>query len=327
MTFIGWIRSIVLVTLIALLGTTALHAPNTPPAMSDTLASPYRSDTMRTPSGLDVQGHRGARGRRPENTWPAFRYALEQGVPTLEMDVVISADGQVVVSHEPWMNADICTDPEGQPISEDEAQQHNLYRMTYPEIAAYDCGMRQHPSFSEQQPEPASKPLLRDVIAEAEAFVRDTDREPVFYNIETKSRLEWEGRFHPPPDTFAQHLIDVVEAAGVSPRTTVQSFDMRTLRYTREVAPTLRLALLVASESDAGVADNLNALGFVPHIYSPDYQLVDAGLVDATHARDMLVIPWTVNDEAIMQRLVDMGVDGFITDYPERGQRFRTDSN
>lgn len=326
MKFVGWIRSIVLITF-ALLSATALHAPTTSSAMSDTLASPHRPDTMRTPAGLDVQGHRGARGRRPENTWPAFRYALEQGVSTLEMDVVISADGQVVVSHEPWMNANICTDPEGQPIPEDEAQQHNLYRMTYPEIAAYDCGMRQHPSFSEQQPEPASKPLLRDVIAQAEAFVRDTGREPVFYNIETKSRPAWDGRFHPPPNAFAQHLIDGIQAAGVSPRTTVQSFDMRTLRYIREAAPALRLALLIASESDAGVADNLNALGFVPHIYSPDYNLVDAALVNTAHAHDMLVIPWTVNDQTTMQRLVDIGVDGLITDYPERGQRLQSRSD
>ena len=173
------------------------------------------------------------------------------------MDVVISADGQVVVSHEPWMNADICTDPEGAPIAEKEAQQHNLYRMTYSEIATYDCGMRQHPLFPEQEPVPVSKPLLRDVIARAEAFVQDSGRKPVFYNIETKSRPAWEERFHPSPHVFAQHLIDVIEAANVSPRTTVQSFDMRTLRYVRKTAPTLRLALLVAPENDMGLADNL----------------------------------------------------------------------
>ncbi|MGM0705880.1 MAG: glycerophosphodiester phosphodiesterase [Bacteroidota bacterium] len=294
--------------------------------MSDPEATtPYRSDTLRTPAGLDVQGHRGARGRRPENTWPAFQYALEQGLPTLEMDVVISADGQVVVSHEPWMNADICTAPNGAPLPNDEAQQHNLYRMTYDEIAAYDCGQRQHPSFPEQQPEPAAKPLLRDVIAQAEAFVRATEREPVFYNIETKSRPAWEGRFHPPPDAFAQHLIDVIAATGVSPRTTVQSFDPRTLRYTREAAPELRLALLIAQESDQGVSENLEALGFVPHIYSPDAALVDAALVQTAHAQGMQVIPWTVNDLETMRGLVEIGVDGLITDYPDRGMRVRAE--
>jgi glycerophosphoryl diester phosphodiesterase len=298
---------------------------NVSSAMSDPLSAPHRPDTLRTPEGLDVQGHRGARGHRPENTWAAFQYALEQGVPTLEMDVVISGDGQVVVSHEPWMNADICTTPGGQPIPDDEAQQHNLYRMTYSEIAAYDCGERQHPAFPEQEPEPAVKPLLRDVIARAEAFVQDTGRDAVFYNIETKSRPAWEGRFQPPPDTFAQHLIDVVEAADVSPRTTVQSFDPRTLRYTREAAPTLRLALLIAQQGDAGLAENLKGLGFVPHIYSPNYQLVDATLIDAAHSRDMQVIPWTVNDLEVMQRLVALGVDGLITDYPDRGMRLRSE--
>lgn len=293
--------------------------------MSDALSPPHRPDTMRTPVGLDVQGHRGARGKRPENTWPAFRYALEQGVSTLELDVVISADGQVVVSHEPWMNADICTDPEGQPIPEDQAQQHNLYRMTYNEIVAYDCGQRQHPLFPDQVPEPAAKPLLRTVIARAEAFVQETGRDAVFYNIETKSRVEWDGRFHPPPDAFAQHLIDVIEATGVSARTTVQSFDPRTLRYTRQSTPGLRLALLVAEAADHGLAENVEQLGFIPHIYSPDYRLVDRALIEAAHERDMLVIPWTVNDRTAMQRLIDMGVDGLITDYPERGQQVRTE--
>lgn len=321
----SWIRRALLVTLLGMLGTAALHISNAPAAMSDTDPVSECPDTVRTPAGLDVQGHRGARGRRPENTWPAFQYALEQGVPTLELDVVISADGQVVVSHEPWMNAAICTAPDGTPIPEGEGQQHNLYRMTYDEIAAYDCGQRQHPAFPEQVPELASKPLLRDVIARAEAFVRDTGRDAVFYNIETKSRPAWEGRFHPPPDVFAQHLIDVVEAAGVSPRTTVQSFDPRTLRYTRHAAPGLRLALLVAQEGDAGLAENLTTLGFVPHIYSPDHQLVSPALVDTAHARGMQVIPWTVNDVVAMRRLVNWGVDGFITDYPDRGMRLHTE--
>jgi glycerophosphoryl diester phosphodiesterase len=321
----GWIRRALLVILLGMLGTAALHMSKAPAAMSDTGPVSERPDTVRTPAGLDVQGHRGARGRRPENTWPAFQYALEQGVSTLEMDVVISADGQVVVSHEPWMNAEICTAPDGTPVSKDKAQQHNLYRMTYEEIAAYDCGQRQHPSFPKQMPESAPKPLLRDVIARAEAFVRDTGRDAVFYNIETKSRLAWEGRFHPPPDVFAQHLIDVIEAAGVSPRTTVQSFDLRTLRYTRDAAPGLRLALLVAQEGDAGLAENLTTLGFVPHIYSPNYQLVDAALVNTAHTRGMQVIPWTVNNRNAMRRLVNMGVDGFITDYPDRGMRLRSE--
>jgi glycerophosphoryl diester phosphodiesterase len=97
------------------------------------------------------------------------------------------------------------------------------------------------------------------------------------------------------------------------------------LRYTRDAAPGLRLALLVAQEGDAGLAENLTTLGFVPHIYSPNYQLVDAALVNTAHTRGMQVIPWTVNNRNAMRRLVNMGVDGFITDYPDRGMRLRSE--
>lgn len=314
-----WIQRVLCVTLLVL-GAYALPSSSCALPAMPAAAPP---DTVRAPDGFDLQGHRGARGRRPENTWPAFRFALEQGVTTLEMDVVISGDGQVVVSHEPWMNADICTAPDGTPISPDRAQQHNLYRMPYREIAAYDCGRRGHPAFPEQNAEPASKPLLRTVVARAEAFVHDTGRAPVFYNIETKSRPAWEGRFHPSPNVFAQALIDAVQEAGISARTIVQSFDPRTLRYIRTAAPGLRLALLVGYEAEGALAEQVEALGFVPQVYSPDHRLVDPALIEAAHRRGMQVIPWTVNDPEAMQRLADLGVDGLITDYPDRARHLR----
>ena len=314
----SWIRIGLLVTLGAMLWATAWYSPEGIFDMSATTDS--ATHTARTPPGFDLQGHRGARGMRPENTWPAFAYALALGIPTLEMDVVVSADGEVVVSHEPWMSPAICTAPDGRPLSENEAQEHNLYQMAYSEIAAYDCGSRAHPSFPDQMPTAAPKPLLPDVLERAEAFVRRTGRDPVFYNIETKSRPEWETVFHPPPDVFAQHLIDVVQQAGVSSRTTIQSFDPRTLRYTREAAPGLRLALLVSQQADSGVSHNVNDLGFVPHIYSPSYKLVTPSMIKQAQSTGMQVIPWTVNSRGDMRRIIEMGADGFITDYPERGQ-------
>ena len=274
-----------------------------------------------TPSTFDLQGHRGARGLAPENTLPAFRKALTLGVTTLELDVVISQDGSVVVSHEPWMNPTICTTPDGERIPGD-GQSHNLYQMTYDEIAAYDCGSRQHPRFPEQETTPATKPQLRDVIAMAEEHVDLGGRDrPVFYNIETKSRPSWEGTFHPNPQTFAQAVIDVVKETGVARRVTIQSFDPRTLQAVHAMDVPVRTALLISRTYNPGLPAAIEQLGFTPDIYSPDYRLVDADLLQQAHERGMQVIPWTVNETDEMERLIERGVDGLITDYPNRAVR------
>jgi glycerophosphoryl diester phosphodiesterase len=277
-------------------------------------------DTTRTPDGFDLQGHRGARGLAPENTIPAFRRALEIGVTTLEMDVVVAGDGTVVVSHEPWMAHEKCRTPQGERISESDERTHNLYEMTYAEIEAYDCGGLRLPDFPEQTPTSAPKPRLRDVLRMAEAYVDDHDRAPVFYNIETKSRPDWEGTFHPDPHTFAERVLAVVEAEGVAPRTTIQSFDPRTLEATHERTDAVRLALLVAPGMDGAFDEHLARLSFTPDVYSPAHSLVDADLVAAVHDRGLHLVPWTVNDPFDMERLIQLGVDGLITDYPDRGR-------
>lgn len=289
-----------------------------PPISSQQLAS--SEDSTLVPEGFDLQGHRGARGLAPENTLPAFRRALDLGVTTLEMDVVVSEDGDVVVSHEPWMNPDICMTPDGERIPKGEGRQHVLYEMDYDRIAAYDCGSLQPSQFPEQQNQPASKPRLRDVFEEVEASVQDRSRGPIFYNIEMKSRPAWEGRFHPDPDTFAEHVLAVVQDANVEARTTLQSFDPRTLEAASRRNEVVRIALLVNWMDNGGLSTNLQRLSFTPDIYSPDQRLVDERLIATAHERGMQVIPWTVNDRLTMKRFIRQGVDGLITDYPDRGR-------
>lgn len=276
-------------------------------------------DTTRTPSGFDLQGHRGARGLAPENTIPAFRRALEIGVTTLEMDVVMAGDGTVVVSHEPWMAAEKCHLPNGERIPEGEEQAHNLFEMTYDEIETYDCGRLRLDNFPEQTPAAAPKPRLRDVLRMAEAHVEAHDRAPVFYNIEVKSREEWEGTFQPGPSTFAEQVLAVVTEQGVAARTTLQSFDPRVLEAVKEADSTVRIALLVWTKDT--VAEHLSTLSFRPDVYSPSAHLVDDGRVKAAHEHGLQIVPWTVNDPNAMRRLLDYDVDGFITDYPNRAQQ------
>ena len=270
-------------------------------------------------AAMDLQGHRGARGLLPENTIPSMLRALEEGVTTLELDVVITEDRRVVLSHEPWMSSIICRTPSGEPIDEREERTFNIYEMTYDEAAGFDCGSRGHPAFPTQRPTAAGKPLLREVLRVADGYAAVTGRAAPRYNVEIKSEPDADGRFQPEPELFVRLVHDVLAGEGVLERTTIQSFDPRALRAARALDPNLRLALLV-SETDGFEADVVR-LGFTPQVYSPQFGLVDAAMVSDAHAEDVAVIPWTVNSPEDIRHLLDLGVDGIITDYPDVGRK------
>lgn len=265
---------------------------------------------------FDLHGHRGARGLKPENTIPSFIEALNQGVTTLEMDVVITKDKQVVVSHEPWMAADICLQPDGSEISPKEEKRFNIYEMTYAEAGRYDCGSKGNPRFAEQHKMKAVKPLLRDVIAAVEDHIKSFTRYEVDYSIEIKSHPQGDNRFHPAPEEFSDLVFKLVNEYLPLERVVIQSFDIRVLQYWKKTYPQVRLALLV--ENRKTVEENLKELGFTPSVYSPYFQLLTAETVQQIKALGMRVIPWTVNEKSDMQRLRSWGVDGLITDYPDR---------
>ena len=280
--------------------------------------------TMELPVTFDWQGHRGARGLLPENSIPAFRKALEYPfVRTLELDVAVSADSQVIVSHEPWMNPAICRGPEGELLTE--AEKINLYQLDYATIRQYDCGSWGHERFPEQEPVAVYKPLLRDVIEAADAYARELGRELPRYNIEIKSEPDYDGVFAPPPAEFVALVRREIERAGIRERTTVQSFDVRVIRELNRQDPTLVIAYL--DEYPGGLSQKLSELGFEPAIYSPYYQTLSANVVRECHERGMRVIPWTVNDTAAMRGMIEIGVDGIITDYPDRAARLYADPN
>jgi len=271
-------------------------------------------------SPFDIQGHRGARGLAPENTLPAFKVALELGVTTLELDTVISADHEVVVSHDPWFSSQICSKPDGEPVTPEEEQEHLIYQIPYAEVARFDCGKRGHPDFPRQQPQAAVKPLLQDVIAFSESYAQEHGRPPARYNVETKSLPDGDGRLHPAPEAFVELIWKVVEETGIAGRFILQSFDARTLREARVRALPIQLALLISPgfhTPKGHLRKGLEDLGFTPDIYSPDFHLVTENVVEMAHNQGILVIPWTVNDAEDMLRLREMGVDGLITDYPD----------
>lgn len=268
---------------------------------------------------FDVQGHRGCRGLRPENTIQAFLLALDSGVTTLEMDVVITRDRQVVVSHEPWMSGSICLDPAGKEIAPKDTLKHNIYALSYEEVRQYDCGSKGNERFPEQVKMAAYKPLLRDVIIAVENHIKNHTKYEVDYNIEIKSDPRGDDKYHPKPEEFTKLVYDLVDQYLPMSRVVIQSFDFRVLKHLHTQYPDLRTAALVENKS---LEANLKSLGFTPSIYSPYYKLVTPAMVKQCKAQKMRLIPWTVNDEREMLALKGMGVDGFITDYPDRAAKY-----
>lgn len=275
------------------------------------------NDTAYTFPSFDKEGHRGSRGLMPENTIPAMQKAIDLGMTTLEMDMVISKDNKVVVSHDPYFNADITTTPEGGTLTKTEATKRLLYAMPYDSIKKYDVGLKPHPGFPRQQKLAAHKPLLSELLRASEAYAKQKGKWPLWYNIETKTKKGSDGVAHPAPEAFVDLLVSVVQKEGVAARTVIQSFDVRTLQVAHRKYPSIKTSLLIESNNNQTMEQQLTELGFVPFVYSPHYTLVTPQLIKSCHEKGMRIVPWTVNDKQGIERLTAMGVDGIITDYPD----------
>lgn len=287
---------------------------------------------------FDLQGHRGARGLAPENTLAGFARALAIGVTTIEMDVAITADGAVVVSHDPALNPSITRGPDGGFI---EAPGPLIRSLTLDELRRYDVGRirpgsRYASLYPDQVPADGERvPTLAEVIA----LTRRPGAEGVRFNIETKVFPEHPERTVPPQE-MAERLAAVLAAEGVEGRAIVQSFDWRTLAWFQANRPGIGLAFLTSAYRGADTVGPRNGHpspwlaghdpaavgGSIPRtvhaaggrIWSPDHRgLTEAEMAEA-RALGLTVIPWTANDPAVMERLILWGADGLISDYPDR---------
>jgi glycerophosphoryl diester phosphodiesterase len=272
--------------------------------------------TTTTQSGFDKQGHRGSRGLMPENTIPAMRKAIDLGVTTLEMDLNISKDKKVVVSHDPHFNENITTTPEGGYLTKAEASKRLLYAMPYDSIRKYDVGLKPHPDFPKQEKVAAYKPLLAELIDASEAYAKQKGR-TMLYNIEIKSKPENDGKKHPAVEEFVDLAMAVIKAKGTTARTTIQSFDPRALQVMHRKYPDVTTSLLIENNDKRSLDEQLKELGFTPKVYSPHYSLVTPALMEQCRQKNTKVVPWTVNSMDEMQRLIKLKVDGIITDYPD----------
>ncbi|MGJ8549872.1 glycerophosphodiester phosphodiesterase [Winogradskyella wichelsiae] len=259
---------------------------------------------------MNVQGHRGCRGLMPENSLAAFEKAIDLGVETLELDIVISKDGKVVVSHEPYMNPVICLSSEGTVIPDSSEGAYNLYKMNYDEIKTFDCGTKFHPIYPNQEKFKTYKPLLSEVFD-----LVKTKKSNVKFNIEIKSDPSYYDIFTPQPEAYVALVLEEIDKHDMFSRVNLQSFDVAILEEVKVQARKIPLALLV--EDDEIINEKLNLLSFQPEIISPYFKLLSEASISNYQKEGFQVIPWTVNTETDMKQMIAWNVDGIITDYPD----------
>ena len=287
---------------------------------------------------FDLQAHRGGRGLWPENTLVSFAGALSLGVDTLELDCAVTKDGVVVISHDPLLNPEITRDPSGKFL---ETHGPSFHSLTYAEIERYDVGRlkpgtKYAEGFPDQKPRDGVRiPRLADVFA----LVKKSRNTHVRFNIETKITPEKPDETLP-PQAFAEAVVKVVREAKMEKRVAIQSFDWRTLSVVQKMAPEIETVALTTQRPNGGnvqvgapgASPSLGGLdvddfgGSVPkvvkasgaRVWSPNYGDFGAAQVEEAHGLGLKVIPWTINEPADMEKFIDMGVDGIITDRPDR---------
>ncbi len=265
---------------------------------------------------FEIQAHRGGRELFPENTLQAFCHAASLGIRVLELDLVVSKDHQIVVSHDPWLSAPLCSDPYGHRLSIEDRFRYIIYDMNYADISSFDCGWP-HPSFPLQLRVTSFKPLLTTVFRDVDAYMASSGMKGrMMYNLEIKSFPDKDGLFHPPPDQYAALVVQLVETARLSWRVRIQSFDERVIRAAWRVNPRLCYGLLIEEGKNPGRL--LRELGFIPRYVNPHFSLVDREMTEAFHEEGIGMIPWTVNGREEMLAMKLLGAEGIITDYPER---------
>ena len=283
---------------------------------------------------FDLQGHRGARGLFPENTLPAFQKALDLGVDTIECDMAVTRDGVVVVYHDQWLNPDITRGPDGKWL---EQRGPAINELTFEQLQQYDVGRikpgtKYASEFPAQQAVDGTRiPRLSDLFD----LVKKSGNTKIGFDCETKiSPLEPAAAL--PPAEFARKAIAEIRKHGMQDRTMVQSFDWRTLQVIQKEAPEIRTMYLSSPRTLQPAPDGRPSLwlaGFAPEqhggsvprtvkaaggkIWAPNQTYLTAGMLAEARSLGIAVIPWTVNDPAMMNKLLDMGVDGIISDRPD----------
>ena len=263
-----------------------------------------------------VHAHRGGAALYPENTIPAMLHAVEIGVPMLELDLHVTRDSQVVVSHDAYMNPIKALKPNGEEIPIDSARMYSIYSMTYDSLKRYDVGSRPNPAFPNRKNLKCSVPLVSDLIDSVEHSTQSKGLCPVGYNIEIKSWPDKDGIYSPDYRTFADLCMRVLLSKNLGDRLLLQCFDPRTLNYVHEKYPNVRLSYLV-EDMTVDFDELMKRINFVPQVISPNHAMVDSAFMDKSRKLGMEVAPWTVDEKDEILRLRTLGVDAIITNRPD----------
>lgn len=258
------------------------------------------------PAVFDLQSHRGGRGHWTEESAAAFKNSLQLGVTTLELDIVLTKDNVPAVWHDPVLLPEKCSTHQGAIIHE----------LTWDELQKVECA-KQLVEFPDAEVIEGNRIIqLKDVFELAEGY-------NVHFNIETKIEAD-RPHLSVEPEEFVEAILTAVQDAGVEKQVMIQSFDWRTFLLMKAAAPRIPLVALWDASTwyegtpwgpygdivETAIAHDISVL-------SPDYRLLDKSLIKRAHKHGMRVVPWTINEPAEMERLIDLGVDGMITDYPK----------
>ena len=262
----------------------------------------YGQNTIR------VIGHRGTRGTAPENTIAGFKKAMNDGADGIEWDVVVNGEGKLVISHEPYFHSDFCLDPNGDAIANE--KEYNIYKMTQAEIEAFDCGSKAHESFPEQENFIARKPLLEDAVAKLKSSIRGK-----LILFEIKSDASEYGISQPYPKDFVDLILKEV-ALYRFPNVVYMSFDKNIIEDLHKKEPKLRVAYLTYLPSKSAKS-YLNDLTFVPHALGMYHKTLNRRKLKQLRAKGVVVYAWTVNQAKDAHKMMELGIDAIITDYPK----------
>lgn len=323
--------------LIAAMASPAVAAPeNGAGAPSSNAAGAATSDLKvnERNGSFDLQSHRGGRGEWTEESLAAFTNSLALGVTTLELDTHLTEDGKVIVWHDDTISATKCLDTAPATAGDPEFPYvgDRVADLSLAQIKTLNCGFTQLAGYPEQDVIEGNRIAeLKDVYQ----LVRDTGAAKVRFNVETKVETSEVGGAG--MESLTRAVVAEIQASGMSERTTLQSFDWSSLNLTKEIAPELPLVALSSGDAWMGVGQpgasrNLGGIdiddydGSLPKaaaaqgydVVSPTFRSVTAGMIAEAHGLGLPVVPWTVNTTADMARLMDLGVDGIITDYPTR---------
>lgn len=259
---------------------------------------------------VEIYGHRGCRGLLPENTLEAFKHAIDLGVDGIEWDVVVSADNELIISHEPYLDASYCLDQDGNEISPSEGKKINFYSLTTEEIQAFDCGSKGNAKYPEQKKLKTYKPTVQ------EAFEK-LDLENVTILFEVKSEEPDYGTYQPEPAEYAAIIADEVKDFAYKENIVFMSFDPKLLDALYKTLPEYRYVYLTYKPFTS-VKKFLKEISFTPFALGMYHPTISRKDIKKLHEKEIKVFAWTVNKLDQAEKLKEDGVDGIITDYPDR---------